>query len=246
MTDPTPPPNLPAPLDLLWGQRTLERERRRGLSAERVVGAAIELADVGGIGAVSMGRVAKHLGFTPMALYRYVRSKEELVALMVDEAVGSPSPFESTSGSGWRAGLERWAWELLAVARAHPWILDLPLPSLPFGPNRLLWFDRGLQTFAETSLAEDDKAALILLVNNYVFSQARLAVDASDGPEGVGTAAAAAFRQALSALADAERFPAVRASLDAGLLTAPRSRDANFAFGLERILDGIEQLVARS
>jgi len=116
----------------------------------------------------------------------------------------------------------------------------VPLARLPFGPNRLAWLDRGLQALSQTALSEDEKAAVILLLNNYVFSEARATAELGEttqqggGPE----TAAAADASAVSALVDAERFPALRRALDAGIFDPSGSdRDADFAFGLERILD---------
>ncbi len=79
-----------------------------------------------------------------------------------------------------RPGLERWSWDLLAVVRRHPWLLTVPLSRMSFGPNRLAWFDRGLRALAETDLPEDEKAAVILLLNGYVFSEARFAAEVAD------------------------------------------------------------------
>jgi AcrR family transcriptional regulator len=241
--------DLPAPLDLIWGVRgQWDRERRHRLSAERIVGAAVELADAAGLEAVTMSRVAERLGVTTMALYRHLRSKDELVALMVEAASAIPPATDDRAPAGWRSALEGWSWDLLAMVRRHPWALEVPLARMPFGPNRLAWLERGLQAFAETSLGEDEKAALVLLVNNHVFSEARLSAElghsrqeadaAHDPPPDHGTL--------LSALADRGRFPALRRALDAGIFDPSGSdRDTDFAFGLERILDGIEHLVAQ-
>jgi len=76
-------PPLPPGLDLLWGRREAgQRGPKRGLSVDAIVEAAIEVGDAEGLGAVSMSRVAKELGFTTMSLYRYVTSKDELLQLM--------------------------------------------------------------------------------------------------------------------------------------------------------------------
>src|SRR4051812_48243962 len=100
-------PDLPAGLDRLWGPAPA-KARRGGLNVEKVVAAAVELADAEGLDAVSMARVAKALGFTTMSLYRHVRSKEELLVLMMAEVMVMPpmQPFD-----GWRAGLAGWAWD---------------------------------------------------------------------------------------------------------------------------------------
>jgi AcrR family transcriptional regulator len=236
---------LPPPLDVIWGVRDrTKRARRRGLSVERVVSAAVELADAGGLEAVSMSRIANRVGFTTMATYRHVRNKDELVALMVEEAVGQPSRLEASPG-GWRPSLERWSWELQAAVRRHPWLVELPLARMPFGPNRLAWLESGLRALADTPLEELDKAALLLLLNGYVFSEARLTAEIGadrlrDAPPDSGPEQG----DVLGALVDAEQFPAVRRALDAGIFRpSGRDRDADFAFGLERILDGIERLI---
>ena len=102
---------LPPGIAIAWG---LERPSTRGakaeLSAARIVDAAIRLADKEGLAAVSMARVAKDLGFTSMSLYRHLRSKEELLVLMVDAAFGEPDLVHCGSHSlpaakpDWRRG----------------------------------------------------------------------------------------------------------------------------------------------
>jgi AcrR family transcriptional regulator len=244
-----PDEKLPPPLDVLWGRRgQAERRRRRGLSVERIVQAAVELADAGGLESVTMSRIAERLGVTAMALYRHVRNKNELVMLMVESTVLSPYASEDDALSGaWREGLERWSWDLLGVVRSHRWLLGVPLTTMPFGPNRLAWLERGLQALADTALGEDEKAALVLLLNNYVFAEARIAAEAGGGGPGSDEAHSLAAEEGamLFALVDPERFPATRRALEAGIFAASRSDgDADFSFGLERILDGIERLIA--
>ena len=179
-----------------------------------------------------------------MSLYRHVRSKEELVTLMVDVATEPPTSAEDAA-EGWRSGLERWSWDLLAVVRRHPWLLQVALPRVPFGPRRLAWLDRGLQALADTTLNEDEKAAIILLLNGYVFSEARVATEVGNPRQGSEAQSAATEQlEVLSALVDRQRFPALRRALDAGIFDPPGAgRDADFAFGLERFLDGVERLV---
>lgn len=172
-----------------------------------------------------------------MSLYRHVRNKEELVALMLEAAVGVPTA-ANDAANGWRGLLDQWASDLLVVARRHPWTLDLPLARLPIGPNRSAWLDQSLQALADTALSEHEKAALVLLVNDYVFSQARLEAQLPD--------ASAAGWRLLARLVTAERYPALHRALDAGVFAGgEHDRDAAFRFGLDRILDGIESLAAR-
>lgn len=232
---------LPPPLDLLWGESSRRARRRAAprLSVERIVAAALALADAEGLAAVSMAHVAERLGAAPMALYRHVRNKDELVELMLDTALGDPPSAEDVA-AGWRAGLERWARDLLDVVYRHGWALDLPLARMAMGPRRAAWLDRGLATLAHTPLREDEKAMLVLLVNDYVFSHARLDAQLADAD-----AAATGTPPLLPPIVGASRYPALQKALDAGVFAgSARDRAADFSFGLMRILDGIEHLVS--
>ena len=225
-------------LDLLWatGKKPGGRTKPR-LSVERIVSAAVELADADGLGAVSMARVASRLGAATMALYRHTRNKDELVALMLEAAVGLP-PTDGAA-EGWRAGLERWAHGLLDVVHRHRWALDLPLAQMPLGPRRAAWLDRGLAALADTALLEPEKAMVVLLVNDYVFSHARMDAQFADAP----ATDAAPF---LPSDVDASRYPALHRALGAGVFgKLARDRDADFTFGLARILDGLDRLIAQ-
>jgi len=222
-------------LDLL--RERPEPARKRGLTVDRVVTAAVALADSEGIDAVSMSRVAERLGFTTMSLYRHVRSKDELVLLMINEAAGEPPAY---ADGDWRERLERWSWDLLTRLRSHPWVLGLPVSRPPWAPAQLAWLDRGLAALADTKLTEDEKASVVLLLNGHVFSQARFVVDLGE-PDDVDR-----YIEGLTELIDAERFPALRRAVDAGIFAPSEDEaDKDFAFGLERVLDGVERLVAR-
>ncbi len=204
----------------------------RGLSVDRVVGAAIELADEDGLAAVSMARVAERLGFTTMSLYRHVASKEELVWRMVDRALGPAPEFDIPD---WRSGLERWARELRALLLQHPWAIDIPLTGALATFSQLSWLNRGLEALDSTTLHPGEQADLVLLVNGYVFWAVRLE-----------TSLAAAPPQPLVPPAfDLDALPFVRAAIETGAFEDDYTDDENFHSGLDRVLDGIGVLITR-
>src|ERR1700689_3822749 len=169
---------LPAGLDLLWGRREAgKRGPRPGLSADAIVDAAIRLADAEGLEGVSMARVAAELGFTPMSLYRYVASKEELLQLMWN---GSASGAEGLvlEGDGWRARLRAWAIVQHDMLERHPWVTQMPMAAPPMAPNSMIFVERGLETMDGTALADTDKLRFIGLISSYTLSEARMANDA--------------------------------------------------------------------
>jgi AcrR family transcriptional regulator len=130
-------PNPDAATDLLWG--TPERSGRGPkptLTLEQIARAAIAIADAEGLDALSMRRVAETLGFTTMALYRHIHSKTELIAVMVDTAIGdaltldsltttsptrtlTPNPSPSALGEG-SVAMRRVADPTLIPTSAHP------------------------------------------------------------------------------------------------------------------------------
>jgi AcrR family transcriptional regulator len=240
---------LPPVLEQLWGLRGTGRRGgpKPALSLDLIVGAAVELADAGGLAALSMSRLAEKLGFTTMSLYRYVASKDDLLVLLLDLGLGRPP--ETPLPAGWRAGCEEWAWALLAVYRQHMWAVELPVSALPAGPNQLAWFERGLAALAGTELAEGEKASSVLLLAMYVRGQSQLGSDLVRA----GQQAAAAGTPPLDwaalvrRLADPERFPALARLIASGAFDddpeqAAAYPDDEFDFGLQRILDGIEAL----
>ena len=107
---------------LLWGSEARPaRGPKRTLSADDVVQAAIAVADRDGLSALTMQAVAKEVGFTTMALYRYFPSKEALIDAIVDAAMGTPP--ERTGPAGpWRDEVSRWAHAKRAMLMSRPWL----------------------------------------------------------------------------------------------------------------------------
>jgi AcrR family transcriptional regulator len=241
---------LPASIEAAWGLRARPAKGPKpGLSIERIVAAGVAVAAAEGGAAVSMHRVATELGTSAMSLYRYVASKGELLELMFDAAVGSP-PCTKAPDEGWREGLSRWAWAQRDLFRRQPWILDVPISGPPITPNNVAWMEEGLRCLGGTGLDEGEKLGVILLLAGFVRNEARLAADLAAAALASGStveAAMAGYGRLLSRLVDPERFPAVTAAIASGVLDRADHPDADFTFGLERVLDGVDVLVrARS
>jgi len=238
---------LPPGLEAAWGLRgEPSRGPRPELNLRRIVDAGVALADARGIDAVSMSRVAAALGAATMALYRHVRTKEELLLLMVDAAIGEP-PAVRRPDEAWRAALQRWALGQLAALRRRPWIVRVPIGGPPIAPNQVAWFDRGLGCMKGTRRSEIEKLAALQLVDGVVRHQATLEADlrlAAEAPQSLVAQGIRAYGRSLAGLIDADRFPALTALVAAGVFdTGDDSPDSEFEFGLERVLDGIEAFV---
>nr|WTB32093.1 TetR/AcrR family transcriptional regulator [Streptomyces sp. NBC_00830] len=237
---------LPASLEVAWGLRERPAKGPRpGLSLDRIVDAAVCIAAAEGLGAVSMGRVAKELGVSTMSLYRYVGAKDELYVLMQEAAAGAP-PEAPPAGTGWRECLAWWARAQRAVFRQNLWLLRIPTSGPPIGPNSLAWMEAALAGLDGTGLREEEKLSVLILVGGYVRNESLLMSDLEAGMRASGVGPDESLRRyaaALGALTDAERHPAITRLLGSGVFEYEDEVDTDFDFGLDRVLDGIEVLV---
>jgi AcrR family transcriptional regulator len=216
-----------------WGLRT--GRRTEGLSTERIVAAAIELADREGLAGLSIRKLGQHLGAGTMAAYRHVESRDDLVILMVDSALGPP-PADIRAATTWQAGLERWASGMSVRYRAHPWLIDAAITGFPSTPNKALWLEHVLEALAATGLDTQRMLDAALLVDGHARSTAHLVREL----ERAGEAPATAW---LVPLLDPERFPQLSKVLVSGELADETEQTIDF--GLARIIAGLEALVAQ-
>lgn len=235
---------LPPSIATAWGLRQRPgKGPRPGLSVDRIVRAAIEVAVRDGLPAVSMKRVAGELGTAAMSLYRYVSGKDELLLLMLDEAGGPPPADLPAPHDDWRAGLSRWAWLMRDVLQRHSWSLGIPISGPPVTPNQVRWMDRGLRCMAGTKLAESEKVGVILLVSGFVRSDVQLTTQITEAVKRAGTPdVLTGYSRLLRQVTDPDRFPALTKVLDAGVFDIDEGPDVDFRFSLDRILDGIAVL----
>ncbi|MFJ9434346.1 TetR/AcrR family transcriptional regulator [Streptomyces sp. NPDC101490] len=237
---------LPPVIEAAWGLRERpSKGPKPGLTLDRIVGAAVSLASTEGIGAVSMGRIAKELGVSTMSLYRYVSAKNELYVLMQEAATGAP-PELGPPGADWRAGVEAWAWAMREVYHRNLWMLRLPVSGPPATPNVVAWWEAALAALESTGLDEGAKISVTLLVGGFVRNDAVVMADLADAvaasagdPEDV----LARYSRTLRRLTDPERYPQVTRMLDSGVMDDSDDPEFEFRFGLARILDGVAVLV---
>ena len=247
MSTRTPDDELPRSIRLAWGLTDPgTRGPRRGLTLDQVLDAAITVANDEGLNALSMSRVAKELGFTTMSLYRYVDSKEQLVELAWDRALGPPPELPATGP--WRPRLEEWAHAEYRALRASPWMTQRPIQSAPYWPNNLRWLNEGLGTLAGTRLDEASKVQVVLNISLFVMSRARFSWELGGAADADGPSYATVMPKIL----DPEQYQWVLGAVRGGAfdhdVTDPGVEwgDADFRFGLDRLLDGIDVYIRRT
>jgi AcrR family transcriptional regulator len=227
-------------LALLWG--TAQRPKRGpkpSLTLERIVAGAIEHADAEGLASLSMQRLAERLGCAKMALYRHVPGKAELVALMVDAAIGDPPQSPALTASGdrpWRAVLRLWATTIFCRYRAHPWAIEATAGARPMGPNESAWLETALAGLAGTGLTGAERLDTVVLLNGHVRSLVQVT---PSGQEDLEQQIVRQIGAVLSAYPD--RYPQVLAAFSD---SSPSGRNDALDFGIDRILDGLAALIA--
>jgi AcrR family transcriptional regulator len=243
-------PDLPPGVDVLWGRREpAKRGPRPNLSIEQIVDAAIEIASAEGLGPLSMSRVAEKLGRSAMSLYRYVRTKDELLQVMTDVSAVKAPPPEPDDALGWRPNLERWTYALVEFYRQLPWVLHVPLgPTPPVGPGQLTWLDRGLACFRKTHLPAEIRLGVVMLLLIFVRGQVRMAQEVNQGAAGTALGYPA-YGEMLRLVVDKDQLPDLAKLVDEGIFDDPEEGmseqefDVEVRFGLTMIFDGIDRLV---
>ena len=153
----------------LWGMAAPGRRGPKpAMTVRSIAAAGIAVADADGIDAVTMAAVAGRLGYSTMALYRHVESREDLLVVMADEALG-PAP-DFGRRRTWRGRITEWAVAEAGRLLAHPWYLDVRTGSPPLGPQHLAWMDAGMGILQQAGLSPQRAASGLLLVDGYVRS----------------------------------------------------------------------------
>lgn len=239
--------SLPRGVALSWGLvKPPQRGPKREMSVEKIVDAAIAIADKDGLSAVSMSRVADALGFTTMSLYRYVPSKDDLLQLMQDAACKIEIP-PAANDEDWRQNMREYVRVCIQTFRIHPWYGDIPIMGAPITPNNLQVVDWALRALRGLPLNEFEKMSTILLISSYARSVGIIkrdmdrAIQAGASP---GAFTGFDYTKALKQLVTPERFPDLHPLVASGAYTEENPEENtvgnDFDWGLERILDGIE------
>lgn len=243
---------LPAGAALGWGLvKPPQRGPKREMSIDQIVKKAIEIADKDGLAAVSMNRIAAELGFTAMSLYRYIPSKDDLLILMQDAACDIQLP-PARPQHEWRESMREYVMGTIGIFRDHPWYADIPIFGIPIAPNNLRIVDWALRPLRDLPLNDYEKMSIVLLLSGYARSCGMLQRDierAIQAGSSVEEFSGLNYSAALQVLVKPEQYPNLYPIVMSGAYTGENDSENTVGndmdFGLERILDGIEQYLNR-
>jgi AcrR family transcriptional regulator len=215
----------------------------QALTLERIVAAAMGVADAEGLAAVSMRRVAAELGVATMSLYRHVSDKDALLMQMLD-AVFARSPLPEELPDGWRDRLALAARLWWQTSRRHPWLVPAMSVTRPQAvPSAMPFTELILATLHAEGLDLATALTACLALFNYVRGTAlNLEMEAeAEAQSGMDSEEWMETQEpALHALLAGGRFPTL------GRIVADQydfDLDEQFEFGLQRFLDGLAALL---
>ena len=212
------------------------QEARVPLSRERVIDAAIRLADESGIDSLTMRRLAHELGVEAMSLYYYVANKDELLNAIADVVVSEwelPAP-----GAGWKSAIRGTAISAHEVLTRHPWSASLVLSGAGVSPARLRYMNSILGSLREAGFSEGQTDHAYHALESHIMGFALWEVGMNLGSAEDLAALATAFLEQLSE----DEFPHVAEHVHQHLKPPDPKDPGAFAFGLDLILDGLERL----
>jgi AcrR family transcriptional regulator len=202
-----------------------------------VLEAALELADEGGLAAVTMQRVGRRLGVEAMSLYRHVKNKEDILDGLVDLVVGEIELPAITDG--WRAALRLRALSARLVFARHHWAIGLVESRARPGAVTLRHHEAVLAALLDAGFPAVMAAHAYTLLDSYIYGfalqEASLPFDDAEAQEQLG--------QAMLPQLPADEYPTMR-RVALEFLAAGADHTA-FEFGLDLVLDGLERVRAR-
>ncbi|MEU6977019.1 TetR/AcrR family transcriptional regulator [Streptomyces sp. NPDC046371] len=219
------PPTRPVPLD-----------------RERIVAAAIELADEGGLEAVSLRKVAARLNAGPMRLYGYISTKQQLFDLMLDEVYAEILPPERSGD--WREALRTLAHRTRDAALRHAWLADLLGGRPALGPNALAVGEATLAAFdGRTDI--DTALRAVETVGAYSTGAIRREIANLRAEDATGLSKHEWQRASgphLTRMLATGRFPTLSKAVYDG---TDVDAETSFATGLDWVLDAVAAKLAR-
>jgi AcrR family transcriptional regulator len=218
--------------------RTPTRTGRLPLTRDRVLATAVALADVDGIESLTMRKLGEALGVEAMSLYNHVANKDALLDGMVDVVFGEIDL--PATDAGWREAMRRRAHSMRAALTRHPWALALMETRTAPGPATLRHHDAVIGCLRDAGFSIAMTAHAFSLLDAYIFGfalqEATLPFDASDAGE---------VAQDILEQMPAGEFPHLTEFAVEHVLQPGYDYGDEFAFGLELVLDGLDQAVAR-
>ncbi len=207
---------------------------RQPLTKERILQAAVDVADQDGLGALTMRRLGKDLGFEAMAIYKHVANKEEILEGMLELVIGRIEIPEG--GADWKDAMRRRAVSAREVLTRHSWAIGLLEAGTATSPTAMRYLNAILGNLRSAGFPMEHAAHAFSLLDSYVYGHVIQEISLPFGTSEETTEIARAILDQ-SAMND---YPHLVAMYEHAV-THRYSFDGEFEFGLDLILDGLER-----
>ncbi|MEV0076372.1 TetR/AcrR family transcriptional regulator C-terminal domain-containing protein [Nocardia neocaledoniensis] len=211
---------------------------RTPLTRDRVLRAAVELADEDGLDALSMRKLAKAVGVEAMSLYNHVANKDDLLDGLVDLVVSEiyvPAP-----GGDWRAELRRRATSAHEVLLRHRWATGLLGSRVNVGPAMLRYVDATLGCLVSAGFTYEQADRAWNALDSHIYGFTLQAINFPLEPAEYVSAATRFLP-----LIPQETHPHMH-TLATQVIAGTHTGTADFTFGLDLLLDGLADLLRRN
>jgi AcrR family transcriptional regulator len=213
---------------------------RAPLNRDRVLRAAVALADQAGMSALSMRKLGEALGVEAMSLYNHVASKSDLLDGMIDIVFGE---IDLPAGdAGWRAAMRRRAISARQVLRRHPWAIGLMESRITPGPATLRHHDAVLGCLRRSGFSLELTAHAYSLLDSYIYG---FALQEAGLPFGTGEEAAQ-VAQEISAQFASGQYPYLTEIAMVHVVRPGYDYADEFEIGLDLILDSLQAAMSRA
>jgi AcrR family transcriptional regulator len=208
--------------------------KRTPLTRDRILRAAMKLADEGGIKAVSMRKVAQELGVEAMSLYNHVASKDDIVDGIVDLVATEIDV--APDNAEWKVAMRRRVISAHEVLLEHPWAANLWMSGETVGGARLLYADAVLRGFREAGFSEELTYHAFHVIQSHVMGFTMYVASFDFAVEEL-EALATEFLETFPADEYPDLALHIRQHAEPG-----EEHEGTFEFGLDLVLDGLERL----
>jgi AcrR family transcriptional regulator len=207
-------------------------EPRVGLTRNRILQAALRLADTEGVEALTMRRLGKSLGFEAMSLYHHVSNKDDVIDGILDLVLGETDlPSE---GGDWTASVRDSAISAHGALQRHPWACAILGSPAHLRPARLRYMDELLGRLRAAGFSPETTYHAYHVLDGFIFGFSMWEADHTY-TEDQTSAMAARF----SATIDTESYPHLRGHGEQHFSDGPHQDVSAFEFGLDLILRGL-------
>jgi len=214
---------------------TTETEPRLPLSRDRILRAALELADEGGIESLTMRKLGQALGFEAMSLYNHVANKDDVFDGILDLVLAESEPPSPTGD--WDAAIRTSAISVHEALRRHPWSCTLLMAPEHARPARARYMDSLLGRLREAGFSAETTYHAYHVLDGHIFGFSLWETSHTYTAEQVST-----FKARFEQTITADAYPYLHEHAQQHFNEGTHREVRAFEFGLDLILDGLKKI----